>query len=243
MRFSSLTRRSAILAALVLAGCASPSKKSALTLFNGENLAGWRKPTGAWEAAGDTRMDATDPKKFIVFPGTGTMVNGATGRTSNLLSEYEHGDVAAHIEFMVPKNSNSGIYFQGRYEVQVFDSWGVEHPKFSDCGGIYERSKNGQGFEGTAPKSNASKPPGEWQTFDVVFRAPRFDPQRRKTQNARFVSVRLNGKLIHENVDVTGPTRSATFESTEEPLGPLMFQGDHGPVAYRNLSLTPLTLD
>jgi hypothetical protein len=86
---------------------------------------------------------------------------------------------------------------------------------------------------------NASLPPGQWQTFDVVFRAPRFDASGKKTRSARFVKVAHNGKLIHENVEVTGPTRAATYND-EKPTGPLMLQGDHGPVAYRNVRVRPL---
>ncbi|GAB3921247.1 hypothetical protein GCM10028804_16760 [Larkinella terrae] len=154
-----------------------------------------------------------------------------------------HGDIEVEFDFTIAKKSNSGVYFQGRYEVQIYDSWGVKTPAFYDCGGIYQRwdknrtSKNG--FEGKAPAQNASKAPGEWQHFKIVFRAPRFDKNGEKTENARFVKVLLNGVVIHENVEVTGPTRSAAFED-ERPLGPLMFQGDHGPVAIRHIRYTLL---
>jgi hypothetical protein len=134
------------------------------------------------------------------------------------------------------------VYFQGRYEVQVFDSWGVEKPKHSDCGGIYERWRDDRGFEGRPPKVNASRPPGEWQSFDVVFRAPRFDEFGNKTEDARFVSVKHNGVLIHENVPLSGPTRAALHETNEAAYGPLMLQGDHGPVAYRNLIVRHVTV-
>jgi len=214
----------------------------AIGLFNGKDLTGWRQPAGEWRSAGAVSLDPADDKKFALEPGQGVLVNGAQGRTVDLLSDFEHGDVEAHIEFVVPKGSNSGVYFQGRYEIQVFDSWGVEHPKHSDCGGIYERWKNDKGYEGHAPRVNASKAPGQWQSFDVVFRAPRFDASGKKTENARFLKVAHNGQIVHENVEVTGPTRAAHWENDEKPLGPLMLQGDHGPVAYRNLRLKPLKL-
>jgi hypothetical protein len=121
----------------------------------------------------------------------------------------------------------------------VLDRWGVENPKHGDCGGIYERWKEGKGFAGSPPKLNASRKPGEWQIFDVIFKAPRFDKDGNKTANAVFVEVRHNGKLVHENQEVTGPTRAAGFND-EKPTGPLMFQGDHGPVAYRKLRIRPL---
>ncbi|MBI3417916.1 MAG: DUF1080 domain-containing protein [Verrucomicrobia bacterium] len=209
----------------------------AILLFNGKNLAGWRQPVGEWLAAAKVRLDPVDDKKFSIHSGRGVLVNSVKGRTVNLISELEHGDVEAHVEFVVPKGSNSGVYFQGRYEIQVFDSWGVEHPKSSDCGGIYERWKDNHGYEGHAPRRNASKSPGQWQSFDIIFRAPRFDANGRKLANARFVKVVHNGKVIHENVELTGPTRAATYENDEQPKGPLMLQGDHGPVAFRNLRI------
>lgn len=207
-----------------------------LELARGKALELWRAPTGDWLIAGEAAMNPKDHRLLTTTPGEGVLVNGANGRTHNLLSKAEHGDVEAHIEFMVSKGSNSGIYFQGRYEIQVLDSFGVESPKYHDCGGIYERWANNRGFEGKAPKVNASKPPGEWQAFDVIFRAPRFDAAGKKTADARFIKVVHNGKVIHEDVAVTGPTRAAAFDD-EKPSGPLMLQGDHGPVAYRNIVL------
>ena len=125
------------------------------------------------------------------------------------------------------------------YEVQVFDSFGVEKSDYpgSECGGIYPRWINNQGVNGHSPRVNASKPPGEWQSFDITFRAPRFDANGKKIENAKFVKVVHNGKVVHENVDLTGPTRAAHWEDEkdEKATGPIMLQGDHGPVAYRNL--------
>ncbi|GAB6165233.1 DUF1080 domain-containing protein [Thermostilla marina] len=218
----------------------APSKAAAVKPI-GDDLSAWRTPTGAWAVVGKAIMPPTDPSKIAVEPGTGVLYNGPQGRTNNLFTKAEFGDVKAHIEFMVPKGSNSGVYFQGRYEVQILDSWGVENPKFGDCGGIYQRWIDGKGFEGRPPRVNASKAPGQWQSFDVVFRAPRFDQSGKKIENARFVKVIHNGVVVHENVEVTGPTRAAAF-SDEKPTGPLMLQGDHGPVAYRNIRIVPIEL-
>jgi hypothetical protein len=143
---------------------------------------------------------------------------------------------------MVPKGSNSGIYFMGRYEIQVFDSYGKKEVKHSDCGGIYQRWGKHKD-NGHAPKVNAAGKPGTWQTYDVVFRAPRFDENGKKTENAKFVKVVHNGKVIHENVEVTGPTRAAMKENApEETKGPIRIQGDHGPVAYRNFRIRHIDL-
>jgi hypothetical protein len=214
-----------------------------IPLIQKEGMKGWAEDTGTWRNVGDA-WAAKDGSKKINYTGSdvGTLVNGPEGKTVNLLSEEEHGDVEAKVEFMVPPESNSGIYFMGRYEIQVLDSWGVEDPQHSDCGGIYQRWKDDKGYEGVPPRLNASRPPGEWQSFHVVFRAPRFDNKGNKTENARFIQVVHNGKTVHENVEVTGPTRSAAFED-EKPKGPLMLQGDHGPVAYRNILIRHLDLD
>lgn len=197
----------------------------------------WRGDTGAWEVVGEVFNDPDDEKRLASKPGSGILLNGPDGRTTHLVSREEFGDVRAHIEFVVPKGSNSGVYFQGRYEIQVLDSWGVAEPQHSDCGGIYQRwdeARDPKGYEGRPPRVNAALPPGEWQTFDVVFRAPRFDADGNKTANAMFVRVVHNGQMVHENVELTGPTRASLFDD-EQPLGPMMFQGNHGPVAYRNL--------
>jgi sugar phosphate isomerase/epimerase len=198
----------------------------------------WQEATGEWLLAGDVYQDRTDPGRLVWEDGMNAIVNGEDGNTRHLFSMHEYGDMQAHVEFMVPKGSNSGVYFQGRYEIQVFDSWGVETAQYSDCGGIYQRwvEAESRGFEGRPPRVNASRKPGEWQSFDVIFQAPRFDADGKKISNARFIQVIHNGIIIHENQDVTGPTRAAAYDD-EKPLGPLMLQGDHGPVAYRNIYL------
>ena len=139
---------------------------------------------------------------------------------------------------MIPEGSNSGVYLQGRYEIQILDSCGVTNPGAGDCGGIYEwwdELRSPKGFEGVAPNENASAPPGEWQTYDIVFQAPQFDTHGEKVRNARFKSVRHNGVLIHKDIELTGPTRGGS--EPEVAQGPLRLQGDHGPVVYRNVKL------
>jgi hypothetical protein len=210
-------------------------------LFNGTDLTGWRAPRGAWTTAEKVALDPGKPEAFTIAPGQGVLVNGAAGRTGDLMTEAEFGDIDLHVEFCIPRHSNSGIYLQGRYEIQVYDSHGVAKADYPgiECGGIYPRWVNEQGIEGHSPRVNASKPPGEWQTFRIQFRAPRFDPAGRKTENARMIRVWHNGQLIHENVELKGPTRSAHW-SDEKALGPILLQGDHGPVAFRNLRVRPL---
>jgi hypothetical protein len=227
--------------ALLLGGPAGQAASTAA--FKGHDLNGWRK-TGDWQVVRAVKLDPAEPKRFQIEPGQGVYVNGPAGRTIDLITQAEFGDVEAHVEFCIPRQSNSGVYFMGRYEVQVFDSYGVAKDKYPgiECGGIYPRWTDQRGeYEGHSPRVNVSKPPGQWQTFDVIFRAPRFDAAGHKIANARFVRVSHNGRVIHENVELTGPTRAATF-SDEQPTGPIMLQGDHGPVAYRNLRFKSLQL-
>ena len=89
------------------------------------------------------------------------------------------------------------------------------------------------------PRTNACKKPGEWQKYQIDFLAPKFDASGKKTANAKFLVVKLNGKILHENVEMKGPTPSGVT-GREAATGPIMFQGDHGPVAYRNIKITPL---
>jgi hypothetical protein len=223
-------------------GCASAeSGKTTYVLFNGKDFSGWRQPLRKWFVAKSVSLNKENPHLLAAEPGEGLMVNGPEGKESNIMTEQEFGDIQAHIEFLVSSNSNSGIYFMGRYEVQIFDSWGKKEPGEHDCGAIYQRWKGNKGFEGHPPAVNACKRPGEWQTYDITFRAPRFDAAGKKIENARFIKVVQNGKTLHENVDLTGPTRSPAFDN-EKPTGPLMIQGNHGPVALRNLRIQPISL-
>jgi hypothetical protein len=212
-----------------------------IVLFNGKDLSTWKEPLGAWSVVGAVKVDAAQPKQFSSEPGQGVMLSSAAGKSANLISNAEHGDAEIHVEFNVPQGSNSGIYLQGRYEIQVFDSFGKAEIAEHDCGAIYQRwdpsrGKGNEGYEGHTPKVNASKAPGEWQSFDITFRAPRFDASGKKIENAKFIKVVHNGQIIHENVEMTGPTRGSKFED-EAAKGPIVIQGDHGPVAYRNLKV------
>ena len=131
---------------------------------------------------------------------------------------------------MVPQESNSGVYIMGEYEVQVLDSYGHARLNNGDMGAVY----------GAAPPAvNASKKPGEWQQYVIEFRAPRFDASGRKTENARFLKVELNGQVLHQDLVMPGATPGGVT-GKEVPEGPLMFQGNHGPVAYRNIVVEPL---
>lgn len=182
------------------------------------------------------------PKAVSYEAGTGILLNDPNdSQKDNLLTTWEHGDVRLILQVMMPKGSNSGIYLQGRYELQLLDSWGVETPKFGDIGGIYRNweTEPSKAFAGIAPISNPAKAPGLWQDLYIDFEAPKFDEAGNKISNAKFATVALNGVLIHQNVEVPLPTGGA-ISNEEAALGPLMIQGDHGPVAFRNLRIQRL---
>jgi hypothetical protein len=225
---------------LVLGVVAGAANDEVRLVGSKDDLAQWREPRSEWFTAAGITTNATNPRLLAAQAGQGLIVNGKNGRAKNLLSQQEFGDVEVHVEFLIPPKSNSGVYLMGRYEIQVFDSHGTQgqYPGI-ECGGIYQRWANGKGFEGHSPCVNASKPAGEWQSFDITFRAPRFDAAGRKIANAAFLKVVHNSQVVHENVELTGPTRAAHY-ADERATGPLMLQGDHGPVAYRNLVVRPL---
>lgn len=133
----------------------------------------------------------------------------------NLRTEKTFSDFKLHVEFRYPKGSNSGVYLRGRYEVQIEDSKGSE-PWLGGLGAVY-------GF--IKPSEMAAKAAGEWQSYDI-------------TLIGRRVTVVANGKMIIQNQEIPGITGGALDSKEAEP-GPIFFQGDHGPVEYRNIIITP----
>lgn len=134
---------------------------------------------------------------------------------SNLITDQKFTDFKLHIEFRYPKGSNSGVYLRGRYEVQISDSKGLE-PMKDQFGAVY-------GF--INPVEMAAKAAGEWQTYDI-------------TLTGRLVTVVANGKTIICNQEIPGITGGALDSKEGEP-GPIYIQGDHGPIEYRNIVITP----
>jgi hypothetical protein len=220
--------------ALLSAGETIAAKGDAVMPFNGKNLDGWKlrgdnKEKSNW-AVGKARMDPESPRGLLVSDakeGEGELVNARRGGV-DIFTEQKWGDATIELEVLVPLRSNSGIYVMGEYEIQVLDSYGKEKVGPGDIGGLYNAA---------APKKNASKKPGEWQKFVIEFQAPKYEGDK-KIANAKFVKVTLNGEVIHENVEMKDVTPTGVT-GKEAPTGPLMFQGDHGPVAYRNIKVIP----
>ncbi|MBO9619623.1 MAG: DUF1080 domain-containing protein [Niabella sp.] len=167
-------------------------------LFNGKDLNGW-EPTG---------------KTNQWYVKDGVLISPHTG--SNLVSTRKFKDFKLHIEFKYNKESNSGVYLRGRYEVQIIDNPPTDHPNSHLFGGVY-------GF--LVPNEMAVKGPDQWQSFDI-------------TLIGRMVTIIANGKTIICNQEIPGITGGA-LDSDEGAPGPIYFQGDHGPIMYRNIIITP----
>jgi len=202
-------------------------------VFDGKDkkLQQWvTKGKRSYWTVGSAKLDENNSKEFVVSKEGNELVN-AKGHGVDMYSKYVHGDAIITLEVMVPKGSNSGIYVHGEYEIQVLDSYGREKkPGAGDMGAVY----------GAAPPTKPKyKKPGEWSTYEIHFLAPKFDANGKKTGNAKLVKVILNGQVIHKDLEMKGPTPGGV-NGKEKAKGPIMFQGNHGPVAYRNIVVLPM---
>lgn len=197
-------------------------------------LADFSNNKGSWSEVGDAWANPLGAQQ-IQSSGQGTILVNQPAKKKpgmDLVSNEKFGDAEVTLVYMMAPGSNSGLYLQGQYEIQLLDSWTTTDPKVGDNGGIYERwdesKPDGQkGYQGYAPRQNATKAPGTWQELKVLFKAPKFSASGEKIANARIESVVLNGVLIHEDVELFGPTRGA-LPGGEVAEGPIRIQGDHG---------------
>lgn len=171
----------------------------------------WGKPITLLQASGFSGWHALGQNQWTV--NNGVLASPHSG--ANLVTDQEFTDFKLHIEFRCPAGSNSGVYLRGRYEVQIEDSWGKE-PQKDLLGAIY-------GF--LLPNEMAALPANQWQTYDI-------------TLVGRQVTVVANGKEIICRQTIPGITGGA-LNSMEEKPGPLLLQGDHGPIEFRNIVITP----
>jgi hypothetical protein len=196
--------------------------KGAIVLFDGKDASMWHQ-VGSDD---ESKWDIVDGA-LIVKPGVG-----------DIATKREFGDYRLHVEFWLPLmanetsqgRANSGVYNQGRYEIQVLDSYNNPTYKFGGCGAIYSQKD---------PDQNAIKPPEQWNTYDITFRAPRFDAQGKETEYPR-ITVFHNGIKIHDKVEIKVASTATDQPGAQPATGPIELQ-DHGAqVRYRNIWIVPL---
>lgn len=173
-------------------------------------------------------------KRYTQEPSGWTTEKGVASPTnkSDIVTKQVFGDCFLHVEFRCPTEGegNSGVCFQGRYEVQILNSFGKE-PESHECGAFYSEKP---------PRVMASKKPGEWQTYDIFFRAPRFNAKGEVTEQPRATVIQ-NGILVQNNEEFTGMTGIQYGEYKDiVPTGPLLLQGDHNFVQFRNVWIVPM---
>ncbi len=205
--------------------------EGAKILFDGKNLNAWQKA----KSEGEAQWRVLENGILEVVSKNENAEAGGPIRTRD-----QFGDVQLHVEFRLPyepelngqNRGNSGIFIQGLYEVQVLDSFGLEG-LWNECGAIYHTAP---------PKVNACLPPGEWQTYDILFRAARLNPDGSVAEYPR-ITVRQNGILVQYNEELLESTLVVTSIQKPFPVratGPIELQ-DHGhPVQYRNIWAAPL---
>lgn len=234
---------------LLLAACCSipaiQAKANEINLLSGSGLEHFQ-PNAHWHRV-ERAVAVPDRMELSTKGNSGDVVINSLRKDISipcLMTRQSFGDVRVELEFMIPQGSNAGIYLMGRYEVQILDSYGKEKVGSGDLGGIYAawdrtKPKAQQWWGGTRPLTNAAKAPGSWQRMEIVFRAPNFDAQGKKITDATFDSVYINGELVQRNAVCADPTASHPLPG-EAPTGPIAIQGDHGPIAIRHFTATPL---
>lgn len=228
------------------------------SLFNGRDLSGWGpqdyspRPQRPWDwklpvliALNPLNDEALVDAPFTKAAGsdglTPAMLNDEAGKSANLVSDEEFSDVEVYVEYAMPRKTNAGVCLMGNYEVQLYDSVGVPDDELNvrDNGAIYAyKGANGR-VGGSPPRVNASRDPGQWQSVHIWFQAPRFGADGKKIQNARFLKVELNGVEVQRDYELLYSTR-AVPPWEERAKAPLLLQGDHGPVAFRNVWIREL---
>jgi hypothetical protein len=191
----------------------------------------------SWEPVGDATFGIA-AEKVKKSAGTGVILYTGSAQNSTLASNTFFGDTEAEFDFALDKGATFGVLLQGRYRVNLSDSWGATNPVTADMGGIGPLKQNGGAFTGLAPLINVAKAPGLWQHVLIKYRAPKLSSNT-KVGNALFEEVYINGVLVQENAEVTAPSAGSTFDA-EAGTGPLVFLAGNGTVAIKNIRVSNL---
>ena len=213
----------------------------AIVLFDGKDLSNWHKPKYSYGAGFQDTKGHIQNNVYENFPGTEPEWQIKSGAIEvlpgggNLATKQKFGSVQLHIEWLSPVDpgkegqlySNSGVFLMGLYEIQVLNSYENNTYPNGQAGAVYKQH---------IPLVNANRPPGEWQVYDIIFNAPKFDNDGNCTKSATF-TVFMNGVLIQNNVEVKGPTfyiGEGQYIQHPDKM-PIVLQ-DHGDkVRFRNI--------
>ena len=177
-------------------------------------------------------LPLTPPQALTLTDGKGILVQSKFTNTSKpLQTKWNHGDLELDLEFMLAKGTKAALLLQGRYQIQLTESWGNAQAGATDLGGILFCNKP---LLGKAPRTNASKAPGLWQSLKIDFRAPKFNSSGTKIADAKIVSMHLNGALIHSNIILASPS-TAALSQTEVISAPIVISGESGSLAIKTL--------
>ncbi len=207
---------------LAYAPVQTEAPKDSIILFDG-------KDTSAWVHRGTKA-----PCKWDVINGELVVKSGQP----DVMTKQVFGDYRLHVEFWLPLmasakdqgKANSGVYNHGRYEIQILDSFQNPTYKTGGCGALYGQKD---------PDANAIKPPEQWNTYDITFRAPRFDAEGKVTEKPR-ITVLHNGIRIHNNVEIEAKNTVAGFDGPQPKTGPILLQNHGNPVRFRNIWIVPM---
>lgn len=200
-----------------------PVPPGAVVLFDGSNTSAW------------VHRQTKEACRWPIEIGELVVKNGP-----DLMTKQEFGDYRLHIEFWLPllpdakdqARANSGVYNQGRWEVQVLDSYQNSTYPFGGCGAIYGQKD---------PDQNAIIPPENWNMYDILFRAARLDASGKVLEKPR-ISVWHNGIRIHRDVELQKEATTAGLEGQWVTKGPIMLQNHGSPIRYRNIWIVPMSL-
>lgn len=208
-----------VLALLALLAFPQDLPKGAIVLFDGKDTSAWVQPNGkpaAWEIK------------------DGAMEVGS----SDIRTKQEFGSYRLHAEFWLPympqakgqARANSGLYNQGRYEIQILDSYNNPTYPTAGCGGLYSIKD---------PDRNAIIRPEAWNMYDILFTAAKFDAKGKVVANPR-ITVWHNGIKIHNDVELIEPEERAKALGPHKPKGPILLQNHGNPVRFRNIWIVPM---
>jgi len=215
------------LALVLMAGVVAQQRQArpprgATVLFDGKDLSKW------------VSRDGRTPARWEITPNGAMQVKAGTG---DIMTRDEFGSFQLHIEFRIPEmpgasgqgKGNSGVYLHGLYEIQVLDAYQNQTYSKGGCASIY-------GIKD--PDKNMAKPPGQWQTYDITFIAPKFDSSGNVLAKPR-VTLRWNGEIVHNSVEIPNITVGG-IGNQMRATGPILLQDHDNPVQYRNIWIRPL---